>query len=164
MLPVKAEQAYDLIGKCLPTVPAMAESLVLPYGQTGVEEEHTLSGPAAQIAAYRDGRARLGLYLLKDIAERRRKLHTVIHTEAESVSLARPMIRVLPQDDNLDLTEWGAVESIEYEMPRGIATAGGVLRMNKADEFAKVRFGKLVAQYCFPGWFDSHIRHDRLSL
>ena len=80
------------------------------------------------------------------------------------MGLAHTVIRVLTQDDHLDLIKWGAVESIEDEVARREACTRGVLCMNKADEFAKVRFGKLVAQYSFPGWLDIHICHTAGSV
>ncbi len=159
MLSVLAEQADDLVGESLPTMPAMAERLMGAHSETGVEKEYTLTGPAAQIAALRDRRARLGLYLLEDIAERGREIDPIIDAETESLGLAHTVIRILTQYDHLDLVKWGAVESIEDEVARREACTRGVLCMNKADEFAKVRFGKLVAQYSFPGWLDIHICH-----
>ena len=159
MLPVLAEQADDLVGEGLPPVSAMAEGLAGTHGEAGVEQEHTLAGPAAQIAALGDGGTGLGLYLLEDIAQRGREIHPVIHAEAKPMGLARAMIGVLAQDDHLDLAERRTVESIEDEMPWRIAGPRRVLFMNKADEFAKVGLGKLVAQYRFPGWLDIHICH-----
>ena len=159
MLPVLAEQADDLVGEGLPPVSAMAEGLVGTHGEAGVEQEHALAGPAAQIAALGDGRAGLGLYLQEDVAQRGRKIHPVIHAEAEAVGLARSVVGVLAQDDHLDLVGRCAVEGVEDEVSRRVACPGRVLRMNKADELAKVGLGKLVAQHRFPGRLDIHICH-----
>lgn len=145
MLSVLAEQADDLVGESLPTMPAMAERLMGAHSETGVEKKYTLTGPAAQIAALRDRRARLGLYLLEDIAQRGREFHAIVDTKAQTMSLPYPMVRVLPQDDHLDLVKWRTVEGIEDKVSGRKAKARGVFGMNKADELAKVRFGKLVA-------------------
>ena len=137
---------------------AMAECLMCPHSETGVEKEHALTSPTAEIATHRDKSSRLSLYLLEDIAERGREIDPIIDAETESVGLAHTVIRVLTQDDHLDLVKWRTVEGIEDKARREACTRG-VLCMNKADEFAKVRFGKLVAQYSFPGWLDIHICH-----
>lgn len=138
---------------------AMAECLMCPHSETGVEKEHALTSPTAEIATHRDRSSRLSLYLLEDITQRGREFHAIVDTKAQTMSLPYPMVRVLPQDDHLDLVKWRTVEGIEDKVSGRKAKARGVFGMNKADEFAKVRLGKLVAQYSFPGWLDIHICH-----
>lgn len=96
----------------------MTECLMSPYGETGVQEEHPLTGPTAKIPTLRNRSSRLGLYLLKDITQGRRKFHAIIDTEAQSMSLTYPMIWILTQDDHLDLIEGSAIESIKDELAR----------------------------------------------
>lgn len=124
---------------------AMAECLVCPHSETGVEKEHALSSPTAEIATHRDRSSRLSLYLLEDITQRGREFHAIVDTKAQTMSLPYPMVRVLPQDDHLDLVKWRTVEGIEDKVSGRKAKARGVFGMNKTDELAKVRFGKLVA-------------------
>lgn len=118
MVAARAEQADDFVGERLPTLPTMAEGLMLSHGEAGVEQEHPLPGPACQVATHGDGGTRLGLYLLKDITQGRRKFHAIIDTETQSMSLTYPMIGILTQDDHLDLIEGSAVESIKDELAR----------------------------------------------
>ena len=123
----------------------MTECLVCPHSETGVEKEHSLTSPTAEIATHRDRSSRLSLYLLEDITQRGREFHAIVDTKAQTMSLPYPMVRVLPQDDHLDLVKWRTVEGIEDKVSGRKAKARGVFGMNKTDELAKVRFGKLVA-------------------
>ena len=116
-----------------------------PHSETGVEKEHALTSPTAEIATHRDRSSRLSLYLLEDITQRGREFHAIVDTKAQAMSLSYPMVGVLSQDDHLDLVKWCTVEGIEDKVSGRKAKARGVFGMNKTDELAKVRFGKLVA-------------------
>ena len=123
---------------------AMAECLMCPHSETGVEKEHALTSPTAEIATHRDRSSRLSLYLLEDIAERGREIDPIIDAETESVGLAHTVIRVLTQYDHLDLVKWGAVESIEDEMARWKALLVLVFRADGTGEADEVLLIKLL--------------------
>ena len=129
---------------------AVAEGLVLADGEACVEQEDALPCPARQVAALRDGRTGLGLYLLEDVLKGRRELRSVLHAEAKAVRLSGSMIRVLPQDDDAHLVEGRRVEGIEDEAPGRVARAGGVLLAYELRQLGEVRLAKLLGKLRSP--------------
>ena len=101
-------------------------------GERGVEQQHALTGPAAQAATGGDGGAGVVGHLLEDILERRGEGHAVGHGEAEALGLAGLVVGVLAEDDDLDAVEGAEVEGVEDGGGRGIAGALAILLMDKA--------------------------------
>lgn len=145
------------VSKCLPTLAAMAESLMLADGKAGVQEEHALLCPSCQVAALRDRCSRLGLYLTKNVLERRREGYAVVHAKAKSVCLPRAVIRVLPKDNDAHLVERRRVEGIEDEPPRRIASARSILLSHKLRQRLEVRLVEFLLQLCLPRRFYLYI-------
>lgn len=114
-----AQRTDYRIREYLPSMPAMAESLMLPYTQAGVQQEHTLLGPSGKVTALWHGSTRFRLYLLEDILQRGRELHAVIHAEAQSVRLTGLMVRVLTKYYHPHLVKGRSVKGIEYQPPGG---------------------------------------------
>ena len=151
MLPFTREQADDAVRECLPAVARMAEGLVGPHAQACVQQEHALPCPAGQVPALRNGRTRLGLYLLEYVAQRGWKLHPLVHREAEAVRLSWTVIGVLSQDDYTHLLKRCLVEGIEDERPGRIAHPCGIFLPHKLHELGKVGLPELPLQALAPG-------------
>ena len=147
------------IGERLPTLSAMTECLMLTNRQASVQEENALLCPSCQVAALRDRRSRLGLYLLKNVLERRREGYAVVDAEAKSVCLPRTVIRVLAEDDHAHLVERRRVEGIEDEPAGRIASASRILLPHELRQLLKVWLAEFLLQLCLPRRFylDIHV-------
>ena len=152
-LALTAECLDDGIGKLLPSLSAMAESLMGPDGETGVEQEHPLPRPASEVAACGDSIARLALYLLEDVTQGGRKLHAILNGETKSVGLADIVVGVLPKDNHLHLLKGRLLEGIEYEPSRWEAWPCAILSPHKLHQLCKVGLLKLPLQPLFPRRF-----------
>ena len=145
------QAGYDGIGEAFPTAPLVRTRLMGPHGQRGVEQEHTLLGPAPQTAALWCWATEVGTDFLEDILQRRRMRHAVGHGEAQPFGLARLMIGVLPDDDHAHALEGAQVERIEYLRARRIARASSVLGTHKFRQRLKIVGIKLRLQARGPG-------------
>ena len=150
MLPFGSQSTDGRISKLLPAECRMAVGLMGTDCQRGVEQQHTLLGPARQITCLRNGRAQIILNLLEDILQRRWKLHPVLYRETQAVSLPRLMVRVLSDDDHLHLVKGTQVESIEDEFSWWEASAYNILLPDGIRQLLKVRFLKFSLQMFLP--------------
>ena len=114
VLAVGAEGLYRGVGELFPSFALVAGSLVCPHGERGVEQQHSLLGPARQIACRGDWCAQVELYLLENVLQGGRERHSVAYGEAEPVGLARLVVRVLADDYHLHVVERTEVEGVEY--------------------------------------------------
>ena len=151
------EGSNGSIGEGLPTLPAVAECLMLTNRKAGIQEKHALLRPSCQVAALWNGRSRFIVYLLENVLERRREGNPVVHAEAKSVRLPGAVIRVLPEDDHAHLVERRRVEGIEDEPPRRIASARRILLPHKLRQLLKVRLVELLLQLRLPRRFYLYI-------
>ena len=135
----------------------MTESLMLAHTQTSVQQEHALLSPSRQVATLGYGSTCLSLNLLEDVLKRGRKLHPIIHTEAEPVCLIRFMIRVLPQDNHPHLIKRSSIKGIEYQFSRRVTNAGAILRANELCQFLKVWLLKFFIKTSLPALFNPYI-------
>ena len=108
------------VGKGLPPTALMASGLMGTHREGGIEQQHALLGPPRQVAVGGHRRSDIRGYLLEDIDERGGHHDTAGHGETESHGLPLLVIRVLPDDDHLDLVEGTQVEGIEDELSRRI--------------------------------------------
>lgn len=69
VLAVGAEGLYRGVGELLPSFALVAGSLVCPHGERGVEQQHSLVGPARQIACRGDWCVQVELYLLENVLQ-----------------------------------------------------------------------------------------------
>ena len=155
-----AEGRYGGIGKGLPTVVLVAAGLMGTDGEGGVEEQHTLLGPAAEVAAGDgDAGAEVGVDFLDDVDQRRRHLDALRHRETEPHGLARLMVGVLAKDDNFHAVERCMIEGRENEASRRIASVLLPLGDEELLQLGEVRCLKLRLQHLIPTgiYFNCHV-------
>ena len=100
--------------------------------------------------------AEIGFDLLEDVDQGRRGGDAGVDREAQAIRLMGAVIRILPQDDNLDLLERAIVESAE-NFRRGRKDAPR--RIFLAHEFAqrsKIWFVKFGLEMRPPAFVDAH--------
>jgi uracil-DNA glycosylase len=109
-------------------------------GQRIVEQQHALPRPVLEVAVHAPRHPEVALELLVDVDQRRRHLHPVGHREAQPVRLPRPVVRVLPEDDDLDLIERGQLERAQPLAARRVDRPPvGLLLLQPAAEAATFR-------------------------
>ena len=118
------------IGEVAPTQHGMTVGLMGTHGQSGVEKQHSLSGPAFQVTTRWDRLFQVVLNFLEDVLKRRREGHTILNRETQSVGLPRLVVRVLTYYDNLYLVKGTQVEGIEDEPCRRVARRAAVFAPN----------------------------------
>ena len=69
MLALFGKDAYGSVGKLLPAAALVRASLVGLYGKRGIEQQHTLIGPAGKVTIRRERFAQVALYLLEYILQ-----------------------------------------------------------------------------------------------
>ena len=137
----------------------MAVGLMGTHCQRSVEQQHALLSPSCQIAALRNGCSQVLLYLLEDILQRGRKLHTVLHREAQPVGLSRFVIRVLSDNHHLHAVERTQVEGIEYQGAWRIARACRIFLTHSTRQSCEVRLLKFRLQMLLPRRFYLYIHY-----
>ncbi len=113
----------------------MGSGLPGSHGEGRVEEEHPLRRPGVEAPMGRRLDAEVGLQLLEDVPQRWRLRHARTDGEAEAVGLAGAVVRVLTEDDHLDLLERGEVQCGEHLVVGGV---DGVLRPLVSHESLKL--------------------------
>ena len=132
-------------------------------GERCIKKQHALLSPTGKIARCRNFLAQISLYLFKDILERWRELYAVLYRETQSVGLSRLMIRVLTNDNNLNLIKRAQVKGIENQLTWRIAGCSLILLSHSSSELRKVRFIKLVLQILLPRFFYLYV-HNCLKI
>ena len=61
--------AYGCVGKLLPSAALVRTCLVGLYGKRGIEQQHSLVGPAGKVSIRRERFAQVALYLLEDVLQ-----------------------------------------------------------------------------------------------
>lgn len=78
--------------------------LLMTHSETGVEQQHSLSGPAHQVTVCRPLKAlHVTLQLFVHIEQAGWGRHTQLHTETHAMSLPWTVVRVLAENHHLDL-------------------------------------------------------------
>ena len=150
MVAAVGELAYDGVGKRFPSMPCMRSSLVLSHGECGIEQKHTLLCPSAQTSQAGDGAPCIVVDLLEDVDKRGRHAYTIFHRETKSLGLSWTMIRILSDDDHLDVVERTEVEGIKYLAPRRVASALRIFRAHERGKPLEVGRSKLLLQHFGP--------------
>lgn len=93
------------IGQQFPTLSLVAIGLTLFHRQAGIEQQSSLLRPSNKAAAGHGhggpGLAQIALTFFEDIAQRRRQRLARSDRKSEALSLAAPVVGVLPQDDGV---------------------------------------------------------------
>ena len=140
------DRAQHLVGEDLPALALVRRRPGLADRQRRVEQQHTLARPVveASVAGRRD--AQVGLELLEDVLQRRRRWYPPAHREAQAVRLPGAVVRVLAQDHGLDLGVRGQVQRGEDLVGWGVDRASPPLGGDELLELAPVGLGELPPQ------------------
>ena len=90
-----AHRADHLVGERLPPLALVRGGLAAAHGQGRVEEQHALRRPGFEAPVVGRIDPEVGVELLQDVLQRRRRRHPGPHREAETVGLAGAVVRVL---------------------------------------------------------------------
>ena len=135
----------------------ICRSRVSLNGQDGVEQQHTLVGPAAEVTVVGNRQAEFGLYFPVNILQGGRDLYPGPHREAQAVRLAYAVIGVLPQDDHLHPIERGVLEGVEnFVTRREHPLAGAFLRLQKSAQLGHIGLFEFRAKVCQPTWLEAN--------
>ena len=93
------EALDDGVGELLPANPRVACRHVGADRERSVEQKDSLVRPAFEVAVRRRVDSQVVVQFLEDVHERRGRLDTHGYGETQPVSLARIVVRVLPDDD-----------------------------------------------------------------
>lgn len=115
-------------------------------GEARIQEEDSLVRPVFKIAALRNGNSQIVVQFLEDVYERRGRFDAVGNREAQPVGLSRVVVRVLSDDDRLDLIDGAFVEGGENLGAGRIDRVLFFLLDERRLEMLKIRHFKLVAQ------------------
>ena len=69
MLALFGKDTYGCIGKLLPAAALVRTCLVGLYGKRGIEQQHTLIGPAGKVSIGWERFAQIALYLLEYVLQ-----------------------------------------------------------------------------------------------
>ena len=114
----------------------MAVRLPAAYGQSRVRHEHTALRPLGERAVLGRYNAEITLQLLEDVLQARRRLNTRLNRKAKSVRLSGTVIRVLPENDGLDLGIRRVPQSVKDVLCRRIDGLLGVFLFSASSECA----------------------------
>ena len=137
-------------GKRLPPAARMGVCRALLHGQHRVQQQHTLSRPQRQVGVCGTAWAKLGLQLLKNVAQARRSLAAVRHREGQPHGLTRLMVGVLPQNDDPHRRHRAGTERGEDVLRRGVDVFFRRSRRHKGIQLRKVRLCALLRKKQLP--------------
>lgn len=99
----------DKIRECSPAKMLMARSFSELDCEYGIQEEHALARPVAEIATSPLD-TKITLEFFVDISETWWQYLILTNTKSKSICNSWSVIGVLPEDDNFDLIKWGEFE------------------------------------------------------
>ena len=138
----------------------MAVRYMGAHGERGVEQQYALPGPTGQVSVRGHRLAKVIVNLLEDIDERGRHHDAFRHREAQPHGLARLMVRILADDDNLHLIKRREVESIEDKVSGRIARTILILLPHGIGKLLEISRLKLRLEILPPRWFYLYV-HNR---
>lgn len=103
----------DVIRERLPAELAVGVCGVLAHREGGVEQKDSLPGPVAEVACRRLRASEVCHKLLVDVAQAGWELLVSVDREGESHRLPRPVVGVLPQDDDAHVAGGGPCQRVE---------------------------------------------------
>nr|GEU28320.1 hypothetical protein [Tanacetum cinerariifolium] len=152
--PLRGQPGDGAVGKGFPTVIGMRAGLARAHGQHAVEQEHALPGPVRQIGvAALD--AEVAVQFLEDVLQARLRPIAVRDRETKPHGRARRVVRVLAEDDHLDVVERGQVEGLENILAGRAAWSCRVLLLDEGSQRWPVRLLELILQLRFPRRLDT---------
>lgn len=104
--PLRGHDIDDLLGELLPAMLGMTIGIARPHRQACVQHQHAVVRPRRKQAAPIGWCLEARVVLLQrdiNILQRRGRLARGPHGEAEAVRLAETVIRVLAENDDLDI-------------------------------------------------------------
>ena len=144
------EQRDDKVGKALPAPARMRTAHAGAHGEHGVEQQNALFRPTGKIAACSGRNAQVELQRFVNVDQRRRALDALSHGKTHAVCLAFADVRVLPDDDHLDVFVRGVGKGGENILFGRINGVRGIFRAQKFAQFVKVFAVELSAQQLVP--------------
>lgn len=154
----------DRIGENFPPLILVRSGAVCLYGECGIQQEYALLRPSIQVARRGNGFAQVIADLFEDVHQRWWNAHALANGEAETIRLARSMIGVLADDDDLYVVKVTAIKCLENIRSFRVDGLAFVLRFYEINEFAEVGLLKFVSEQRFPGRGNSYIHVMNLGL
>lgn len=146
------------VGELGPADLGVTHGFVGADGERGVEEKDALLGPVRKITMPGNGHTDVLVQLLEDIDEGWGWRNGFLDGEAETVGLAGTMVRVLSQQNDLDLIERGRIESVEDEAAGGIdRPAAHPFVFEQGGDLAEIGFVEFLTEDLFPAFFDLYV-------
>src|SRR5690606_11718264 len=140
-LPAQAPDHF--IGEALPPDLTVRSGLAFLYREDRIEQKHALSRPVRQIPVSGRGNAQVAIQFLVNIPQGGRDGHSFWYGKAQAHRLPRSVIRVLAEDDDPDLREWGLIKGMKDEgTGREYGLAGRTCLLQKRFDLAEVGLGK----------------------
>ncbi len=128
----------------------MTAGLVRANRHRGIQQEHPLTRPPAQVSAFRIGRPRIPVDFPEDIDQGRRVGNSVTNREAQSVGLPGSVIWILPDNYNLQRIGIAVRKGGKNLRPFRKTAMRLVLPAYEIGEFTEVRFIEFRLHQGFP--------------
>ena len=128
------------VGDGFPAFALMRGGLAVLHRQRGVEQQHALPCPMAQVAVGGAGQAQIGFEFLVDIDQTGRHFHPRLDRERQAMRLPRAVIGVLTQNHDFHRIQRGQLQRGQPRACRGVnGLAAGFLRPQERAQ--RLRFG-----------------------
>src|SRR5690606_2729555 len=127
------------VGETLPAAALMGAGARLLDGEDGIQQQNALPRPWKQMSVRRARQAEIAVQFLIDVAKRGRDCNAGRYREAETVRLSRPVIGILPDDDEFDRLERRRIKGGEdVAAGRVDDLSGRLLAAEKRAEFLHI--------------------------
>ena len=151
--------AHHGVGEGLPAAAGVRCGFVGADREHGVEQQHSLFGPAVEVARRRYGRAGVVGDLLEDVLQRGREGNSVRDRETKPVGLSGTVIGVLADDDHFQAVERAFVEGAEDVAAARENAPRGVFLPYELRELREIGFFELRGEEFLPvgGYLYIHV-------
>src|SRR3989344_1571276 len=150
---------YRRIGKLLPPLPLVRARSAGTHRERRVQQENSLRGPARKVGVATHRVPEVRFELLENILERRRRRDARVDRKAQAIGLPRPVVRVLPEYDDLHRLERALVKCAENIFRSGVHRRFQVLLAYELREIFEVVLLKLAGEFLLPASADFHFSH-----
>ena len=144
------DRGDDVVGERLPAATLMRSRGSLAHGESGVQQQHSLTCPMLEVAVRRDGATEVVAQFLVHVAQRRWHGNTASHGEAQTVGLPRAVIRILTENDHSRVGQRGEIEGGEHLVGGWEDGSPFAFLPDEALQFGPIRSIELVAQHGVP--------------